>query len=94
MMANRKVLLILDSCSAHVSLVNLPQRITLCNTTIHYLPPTMKAKPQPCELGIIRNLKAYYWRNFNRMLLQELDNGVVERAMINLAHAIQMSVSA
>jgi len=67
--ANRKVVLVLDNCSAHVSLEELPARIQLRNTRVLYLPPNMTSKIQPYDVGIIRNFKAYYRRRFNPLLL-------------------------
>ena len=65
-MVNRHVLLILDNCSAHVPLAEMPDRIQLKSTSVYYLPQNTTLKLQPCDAGIIRNLKAYYQRSFNR----------------------------
>jgi len=67
--ANCKVLLVLNNYSAHVPLEELPARIKLRNTRVLYLPPNMTSKIQPCDVGIIRNFKAYYHRRFNCLLL-------------------------
>jgi hypothetical protein len=71
-MAGRNVLLIMDNCSAHISLMQLTSVVTLRNTTVFYLPPNTTSKIQPCDVGIIRSLKAYYLRRFNRLLIQRL----------------------
>jgi hypothetical protein len=42
--ANRKILLVFDNCSAHVPFEELPTRIQLRNTRVLYLPPNMMSK--------------------------------------------------
>jgi hypothetical protein len=71
-MAGRNVLLIMDNCSAHIPLMQLTSVVTLRNTTVFYLPPNTTSKIQPCDVGIIQSLKAYYLRRFNRLLIQRL----------------------
>jgi hypothetical protein len=71
-MAGRNVLLIMDNCSAHIPLMQLASIVTLCNTTVFYLPPNTTSKIQPCDAGIIRSFKAYNRRCFNRLLIQRL----------------------
>ena len=91
-MTNRKVLLILDNCNAHVLIHELPDRINLRNTTVFYLPPNTTSKIQPCDRGIIRNFKAYYRRSFNRLLLQRLNAKVDQPEKIDVLEAIQLAV--
>jgi hypothetical protein len=67
--SGRKVLLILDNFSEHIPMEKIPDHIRLRNTTILYLPLNMTSKIQPCDVGIIRNFKAYYRCCFNRALL-------------------------
>jgi hypothetical protein len=43
-MARRNVLLIMDNCSAHIPLMQLASVVTLCNTTVFYLPPNTTSK--------------------------------------------------
>jgi len=66
----------------------------LRNTTVFYLPPNATSKIQPCNVGIIRNFKAYYRRRFNQLLLQRLEDNVVDPENINILCAIQMVVRA
>jgi hypothetical protein len=77
-MARRNVLLIKDNCSAHIPLMQLASVVTLRNTTVFYLPPNTTSKIQPCDAGIIRSLKAYYRRRFNRLLIQRLQDKVAD----------------
>jgi hypothetical protein len=93
-MVNRKVLLIVDNCSAHVPIDKLPDRIILRNTTLFYLPPNTTSKIQPCDQGIIRNFKAYYRRRANSLLLQRLNDKVEQPEKIDVLQAIQMAVPA
>lgn len=93
-MANRKVLLIMDNCSAHVLLAELPDRIQLRNTTVFYLPPNTTSKLQPCDAGIIRNLKAYYRRSFNRLLWQHMEDNVANPDKMDILQAIRLVVPA
>ncbi len=90
--ANRKVLLVLDNCSAHVPLEEFPARIQLRNTRVLYLPPNMTSKIQTYDVGIIRNFKAYYHRCFNRLLLQRLDDGIDQVEKINVLQAIRLAI--
>ncbi len=68
-MAGRNVLLIMDNCSAHISLMQLAFVVTLRNITVFYLPLNTTSKIQPCNAGIIWSFKAYYRRRFNRLLI-------------------------
>ena len=92
-MAGRQVLLIMDNCSAHIPLAQLPTVIRLRNTTVFYLLPITTSKLHPCDAGIIRNLKAYYRRRFNRLLLQRLEQNVEDPERIDVLQAIRMAVA-
>jgi hypothetical protein len=50
----RKVLLVMDNCSAHPNIQNLKA------TELLFLPPNATSKLQPCDQGIIQNLKVHY----------------------------------
>ena len=51
---NRKVLLVLDNCTAHVKVDGLKA------TKLLFLPANATAKLQPLDTGIIKNLKFFY----------------------------------
>ena len=53
---NRNIMLLADNCSAH------PQSAAdrLSNIRLTFLPPNTTSIIQPCDQGIIRNLKTYY----------------------------------
>ena len=93
-MRGRKVVLLLDNCSAHITVEGLVEHnIGLRNTTLLYLPPNTTSKIQPCDAGIIRNFKAYYRRRFNRMLLDRIDRNIEAPNKINVLDAIQLAVA-
>ena len=52
---NRKVLLLVDNCSAHHT-----GDLSLSNVNVHFLPPNTTAHLQPLDAGIIRAFKAHY----------------------------------
>ena len=52
--AKRKVLLVVDNCTAHSHVAGLKA------TELLFLPPNATAKLQPCDCGIIKNLKTHY----------------------------------
>jgi hypothetical protein len=91
-MAGRNVLLIMDNCSAHIPLMQLASIVTLCNTTVFYLSPNTTLKIQPCDAGIIRSLKAYYWCRFNRLLIQRLQDKVADSEKIDVLEAMHIIV--
>jgi hypothetical protein len=93
-MAGRNVLLIMDNCSTHISLMQLASVVTLRNTTVFYLPPNTTSKIQPCDAGIIRSLKAYYRRRFNRLFIQRLQDKVANPEKINVLEAMHIAVAA
>lgn len=88
---NRKVLLILDNCSAHGKAESLPP---LTNTEVLYLPPNMTSKIQPMDAGIIRSFKARYRLHFSRQLLSNIENGFSAPAKIDILTGIRFTVQA
>lgn len=59
----RNVILFLDNCSAH------PHLTDLRSVRLYFLPANTTAKTQPCDAGIIRNLKLNYRKKLmSRML--------------------------
>ena len=51
---NRKVLLVLDNCASH----KIPRGLRA--TEVLFLPPNATSKLQPCDAGVIQNLKVKY----------------------------------
>ncbi len=93
-MAGHNVLLFMDNCSAHIPLLQLASVVTLRNTTVFYQPPNTTSKIQPCDGGIIRSLKAYYRRRFNRLLIQRLQDKVADPEKIDVLEAMHIAVAA
>ena len=64
----RKILLILDNCTAH------PPNVELTNIEMVFLPPNTTSLIQPMDQGIIKNLKGHYRAKLSSRLISELDN--------------------
>jgi hypothetical protein len=84
---------IMDNYSAHIPLMQLVSVVTLYNTTVFYLPPNTTLKIQPCDAGIIRSLKAYYRRRFNRLFIQRLQDKVANPEKIDILEAMHIAVA-
>lgn len=56
---NRKVVLLLDNCSAHGRMESLPE---MENVRVVFLPPNTTSKVQPMDAGIIASMKVKYRR--------------------------------
>jgi hypothetical protein len=94
-MDGRKVILLLDNCSAHIKDADLEKfNIQLRNTTLLYLQPNTTSKIQPCNVGIIHTFKAYYRRRFNNQLLSRIESSVANSKKINLLDGIQNAIAA
>lgn len=64
---NRRILLFIDNCTAHVSVTGLT------NTWLIFFPPNCTSRLQPADQGITQNLKVYYRQAMIRRMLQYLD---------------------
>lgn len=64
---NRKILLLIDNCTAHSPLPILK------NIKVVFLPANTTSIMQPCDQGIIRTFKAYYRSRMRGRILQEID---------------------
>jgi hypothetical protein len=93
-MAGCNVLLIMDNYNAHIPLMQFASVVTLRNTTMFYLPPNTTSKIQPCDVRIIRSLKAYYQCRFNHLLIQRLQDKVTDPKKINVLEAMHIVVAA
>jgi hypothetical protein len=94
-MDGRKVILLLDNCSAHIKDADLEKfNIQLRNTTLLYLSPNTSSKIQPCNAGIIHTFKAYYRHRFNNQLLSRIERSVADPEKINLLDGIQNAITA
>lgn len=77
---NRKILLLVDNCTAHPKIPNLH------NIKLVHLPPNTTAVLQPMDQGIINSLKVYFRKALVIRLIEELDTNVKKK--INVLDAI------
>ncbi|XP_061175614.1 tigger transposable element-derived protein 6-like [Saccostrea echinata] len=70
---NRKILLLVDNCSAHPK--DAADRLT--NIRLQFLPANTTSIIQPCDQGIIRNLKALYRSQLIKKMVSEIDSGSI-----------------
>ncbi|GFO28913.1 tigger transposable element-derived protein [Plakobranchus ocellatus] len=63
----RKVLLTLDNCTAHPKVTNLKA------VELLLLPPNTTSKSQPCDMGIINNVKCHYRGTLLKRLIDYID---------------------
>ncbi|KAI6854140.1 hypothetical protein KC338_g9359 [Hortaea werneckii] len=97
-MTGRKVVLLLDNFSAHLSAYNqlcsLPSEFGLQNTELVWLPPNSTSKTQPLDQGIIAAFKAIYKRHWLRYMMTEFEAEREPSRTINLLKAIRFILSA
>jgi hypothetical protein len=97
-MNGRKVLLLMDNFSAHLSAVNeleaMPQGLGLVNTEVLFLPPNSTSKLQPLDQGIIASFKARYRRTWLRFMLDEHEANRNALETMTVLKAIQFSIRA
>lgn len=69
---NRKILLMVDNCSAHGSIGVLPP---LQNVEVFFLPPNTTSHLQPLDAGIIAALKSKFRRRILFRVFDNIDSG-------------------
>ena len=85
----RKILMIIDNCSAH------PKVDSLKSIELHFLPPNCTSVLQPMDQGIIRNFKFYYRKQSLAAIVDYIDKHKTKpKDAINLLQAIRYSVTA
>ena len=65
--AGRRILLLVDNCSAHIV------ASTMGNVKLMFLPPNCTAAVQPLDQGVIRAFKAQYRGRLLRQIILQLD---------------------
>uniref|UniRef100_A0A8C4SC05 HTH CENPB-type domain-containing protein n=1 Tax=Erpetoichthys calabaricus TaxID=27687 RepID=A0A8C4SC05_ERPCA len=80
----RKVAMIIDNCPAHPNVVLKPVKLI-------FLPPNTSVL-QPCDQGIMQNMKFFYWKQLLRKYLLAIEAN--EDFSINLLDALHMLHSA
>jgi hypothetical protein len=84
---NRRIILILDNCTAH-------SHPTLSNIKLHFLPPNCTSKLQPLDLGIIKNFKVYYRRSMLDEILLTLEKDATAIPSFTVGQAITLMTNA
>ena len=89
LLQHRKVLLVLDNCSTH----EIPELSHLKAVQVLFLPANSTAKLQPCDAGVICNLKVHYRRMMVFSMLAHISDGdgkaTEQRAELNLLDALK-----
>lgn len=95
-MAGRKVVLLMDNFSAHITATRDVQNSSfpLQNTLIIWLPANSTSRYQPLDQGIIRTWKAYWKRYWIHYILEEYDSGRDPMCTMNVLKAIRWSLLA
>ena len=65
----RHCVLIIDNCPSHPNPLPFP----LTNVTLHFLPKNTTSHTQPCDAGIIRDLKRKYRTRLVKRMLAQID---------------------
>ena len=87
----RKCLLLIDNCPAHPN----PLPFQLTNLTIGFLPKNTTSHTQPCDAGIIRDLKHKYRTRLLKRMISQIDSSPTEPLFkANVLDAIRMLVAA
>uniref|UniRef100_H3A5L0 HTH CENPB-type domain-containing protein n=1 Tax=Latimeria chalumnae TaxID=7897 RepID=H3A5L0_LATCH len=72
----RKILLLVDNCTAHV--------------TLEFLPKNTTSILQPCDQGIIRTAKAYFCKQMARTVLHHIDDKNNKATAVEIARKISL----
>lgn len=83
---NRRILLVVDNCTAHPRLENLK------NITLAFFPANTTSVLQPLDQGVIRSFKAHYRKLLLLDLITAMDRK--EEFVVTVADAITYSVKA
>src|SRR5436189_3129779 len=69
--AGRKILLLIDNASSHECAIENKDELglSLQNTRVEFFPANTTSLFQPCDQGIIKNLKALYRRSWLRFMV-------------------------
>lgn len=84
---NRKIVLILDQCSAH------PKDVQLRNVKLVFLPANATSHLQPLDAGIIRNVKHHFKGLLVRRLLAKIERNEanLQVSLLDALHFIAVS---
>jgi DDE superfamily endonuclease len=95
-MRNRKVLLLIDSFSAHQAGIDLTEDLgyALTNVRIEFLPTNATSVCQPLDQGIIRTWKAYYRQRWLRFAIARFQEDEDPDKVMNVLQAIRWGITA
>jgi hypothetical protein len=86
---NRKILLFVDNCPAHPHIVGLKA------VKLQFLPPNTTARLQPCDQGIIWQLKCYYRKKLMQQIINhvdtEADSSHLKISLLDALHILRQS---
>ena len=68
----RKIFLLVDNCLAHTEVTGLK------SITIEFLPPNTTSVLQPCDMGVIRTLKAHFRHQLRQNIIDTIDDSEEE----------------
>lgn len=83
----RKVIVIADNCAAHPADADA----NLQHVKLVFLPPNTTSCIQPCDMGIIRNLKCHYRRRVISRIVSEIDSSETQMTANSLAKVITIA---
>ena len=86
---NRKVLLIVDNCSAHDQDI----ATKLKSIKLEFLPPNCTSRLQPCDMGIIKNFKVLYRKRLLSKLIRSIEERRKEDFTVNVLECLRWSKS-
>ena len=87
MKQDRHIALLVDNCSAHPKDCGSD----LTNVLLYFLPPNVTSIIQPCDMGIIRNLKALYRKSMISRIVSHLEITVTQLTrQVNILDAMHM----
>ena len=81
----RKVLLLLDNCSAHGT-----SNVRLKNVKLYYLPPNTTSVIQPLDQGIIRSFKSYYHSELGERRVMKIESKKDDFEKVDVREAIDI----
>ena len=82
--SGKKVVVLVDNCSAHANVDGLK------NIVLRFFPPNTTSVLQPCDMGIIRALKAYFRHEMRQKIIDVIDDAEVDTVAQSVAKSINV----
>ena len=83
----RSILMFVDNCTAHPDVLR-------SNIKLVFLPPNTTSKLQPCDAGIIQNVKLHYRKRLLHHIINRMDDASELAKSVNILDAIMWLKSA